>query len=411
MSKTIRRIDDLQPDVSNANKGTERGRYMVEASLRDVGAGRSIVVDKHGRVIAGNKTLEAWADVGGEIEVVRTDGKKLVVVQREDLDLSDDTGAARKLAYFDNRAGEVGLEWDAEELLASLNAGLDLSAMFHDDELDELLAELQKEEEVIEDAEPQIDKAAELQAKWGTATGQLWQLGEHRLICGDCTDPDVVARVMGGEKADMVFTDPPYNIAYNSSENPRCRKDNATIINDKMDAGEWEQFCEKIARLIASVTDGCVYVCHAPGPDGRVMAMSLDRVMHASTTIIWNKDRFTLGRGKYQNKYEPIWFGWVKSGERFTKKRDLANVWDIERPGVSEEHPTMKPVELVVMALEHASRVGDVVFEPFSGSGTTILACEATNRKARAIEISPAYTAVAIDRWATATGKTPVLVG
>lgn len=139
MSKKIQRLADLQPDATNANKGTPRGRGMVEASLREVGAGRSIVVDKAGNVIAGNKTLEAWADIGGEIEVVRTHGDKLVVVQREDLDLSDDTGAARKLAYYDNRAGEVGLEWDTERLLADLNAGVDLSGMFTTEELDNIL--------------------------------------------------------------------------------------------------------------------------------------------------------------------------------------------------------------------------------------------------------------------------------
>lgn len=146
MAKTIKRLDDLQPDTQNANKGTQRGRGMVEASLREVGAGRSILADKTGRIIAGNKTLDAWADIGGEIVVVPSDGTKLVVVQREDLDLDDPTGAARKMAYLDNRAGEVGLEWDAEQLLADMNAGLDLSALFRDDELDALLAEWGQED-------------------------------------------------------------------------------------------------------------------------------------------------------------------------------------------------------------------------------------------------------------------------
>lgn len=143
MSKSIKEVSDLTPDRTNANKGTQRGRGMVEASLRETGAGRSILADKMGRVIAGNKTLEAWVDIGGEIEVVRTTGDKLVVVQREDLDLSDDTGIARRLAYLDNRASEVGLEWDAEQLLADMQAGVDLSDLFRQDELDELLADLQ----------------------------------------------------------------------------------------------------------------------------------------------------------------------------------------------------------------------------------------------------------------------------
>lgn len=408
MSKTIQRVDDLQPDATNANKGTERGRYMVEASLREVGAGRSIVADKDGRIIAGNKTLEAWTEMGGEIEVIRTDGKRLVVVQREDLDLSDDTGAARKLAYYDNRAGEVGLEWDAEQLLADLQSGVDLSAMFHDDELDALLEGLKAEAEPVADVAPQVDKAEELRQKWQVETGQLWQLGEHRLICGDCTDAAVVTRVMGGEKADMVFTDPPYNIDYGQIKHPKFRQRH--IENDNLNDVDWAAFCELVIDAIEAVTDGCVYVCHAPGPDGRVLASMLDKRLHCSTTIIWNKDVFTLGRGKYQNKYEPIWFGWVKSGERFTEARNLTNVWDVARPKVSEEHPTMKPVELVVMALQHASRSGDSVFEPFSGSGTTIIACEQLGRKCRAVEISAAYTAVALERFLQATGKEPVLL-
>jgi len=158
MSKTIKGVADLRPDATNANKGTQRGRGMVEASLREVGAGRSILADREGRIIAGNKTLEAWVDIGGEIEVVRTNGDKLVVVQREDLDLSDDTGAARKLAYYDNRAGEVGLEWDAEQLLADLNAGVDLSGLFHDDELNELLSIVPDFAPVDASEQPRLDQ-------------------------------------------------------------------------------------------------------------------------------------------------------------------------------------------------------------------------------------------------------------
>lgn len=137
--KTLTKLSDLTPDMANANKGTERGRYMVEASLTETGAGRSIVADKDGRIIAGNKTLEAWAGMGGAVKIVETDGQELVVVQRTDLDLSDPKGKARKLAYYDNRAGQVGLEWDAEQLLADVNAGVDLAAMFKGAEIAEIL--------------------------------------------------------------------------------------------------------------------------------------------------------------------------------------------------------------------------------------------------------------------------------
>ena len=137
------KYDGIQPDRKNANKGTERGRYMVEASLRETGAGRSILLDKDGRIIAGNKTFEAASDIGLPVRVVETDGTELVAVKRTDLDLDDDTGTARKLAYYDNRASEISLSWDAEQMLADLGAGLDLSAMFRQDELDELIASAQ----------------------------------------------------------------------------------------------------------------------------------------------------------------------------------------------------------------------------------------------------------------------------
>jgi len=141
MSKQINNIADLTPDTGNANAGTQRGRYMVESSLRETGAGRSIVVDREGRIIAGNKTLEAWAEIDGEIEIVKTDGRRLVVVQREDLDLDDAEGLARKLSYYDNRAGEVGLDWDAEQVMADISAGVQLDGMFFKNEMDAILQE------------------------------------------------------------------------------------------------------------------------------------------------------------------------------------------------------------------------------------------------------------------------------
>lgn len=140
------KYDGITPDARNANRGTERGRYMVEASLRETGAGRSILLDKDGRIVAGNKTFEAASDIGLPVRIVETDGTELVAVKRTDLDLSDDTGMARKLAYYDNRSSETSLSWDAEQVLADLDAGLDLSAMFRQDELDALIDDIGKGE-------------------------------------------------------------------------------------------------------------------------------------------------------------------------------------------------------------------------------------------------------------------------
>lgn len=189
------KISDIRPDSRNANKGTQRGRYALETSLRKYGAGRSILLDKNGNIVAGNKTAEVAADVGiDDVLIVQTDGKQLVAVQRTDLDIDSPEG--RGLAYADNRVGEMSLDWDAAQILADLDAGVDLSDLWRKDELDELLADLQPKGEG--DAAPQIDRAEELRQQWGVELGQMWALGEHRLICGDCTDAATVARVMGG---------------------------------------------------------------------------------------------------------------------------------------------------------------------------------------------------------------------
>ena len=135
------------------------------------------------------------------------------------------------------------------------------------------------------------------------------------------------------------------------------------------------------------------------------MFTELDKALHCSTTVIWNKDRFTLGRGKYQNKYEPCWFGWVKSGAAFTDERTLTNVWDIQRPASSKLHPTMKPVELVENAISHASNAGAVVLDLFAGCGTTLIAAEKTGRVSRLMELDPKYADVIVQRWEAYTGN------
>lgn len=402
MAKSIKKLGDLRPDTGNANKGTPRGRGMVEASLREVGAGRSIVADREGRIIAGNKTLEAWVDIGGEIEVVRSDGKKLVVVQREDLDLSDDTGAARKLAYYDNRAGEVGLEWDAEQLFADMNAGLDLSTLFRDDELDALLADLMPKPEV-NDAGAQVDKAEELRQKWSVEAGQLWQLGEHRLICGDCTDADVVERVMQGEKADMVFTDPPYGVDYDGGLNEKKR---TKIEGDETG----DLYLPALKSLKSICADGApMYVWFAASV-GKPVYDAVDAIGYTvRAMIVWNKLDAHYGNfmAQYMQKHEPCLYI-VDGNASWIGPTNEVTVWDVKQPTVNEYHPTQKPVELAARAM--GNHKADIVADFFLGSGTTIIACEQLGRKCRAVEISPGYVGVALQRYFDATQKLPVLV-
>ena len=240
-----------------------------------------------------------------------------------------------------------------------------------------------------------------------TVLGDVWLLGRHRLMCGDSTSIDAVGRLMDGQKADMVFTDPPYNVDYG---NNKSSKDVVREIqNDNMTREDFQTFCAGFTLSITSFCSGCVYVFGPPGPDGRVMFTELDNAMHCSTTIVWNKDRFVLGRGKYQNKYEPCWFGWNGSGSSFVNDRKLTNVWDFPRPSSSKLHPTMKPVELVENAIGHASNVGGMVMDLFGGSGTTVIACEKTARDCRMMELDPKYCDVIIQRWQNFTGQTATL--
>jgi DNA modification methylase len=400
MAKKIVDIADLKPDVRNANKGTQRGRGMVEASLREVGAGRSIVTDKDGRVIAGNKTLEAAADIGLKIRVVETTGQELVVVQRNDLDLSDDTGPARKLAYYDNRAGETGLAWDAEVLLADLNNGVDLSGMFNADELDVLLDGL-IEKEPMQPAEAQTDKAAELQKLWGTSLGQIWQLGKHRLACGDCTDKATVERLMIGERAKFTFSDPPYGKNYQSNMRQKTQKFEVLQNDESIDS----LFVDNINLF----TDGWVIVCTSWDFcfEWRNSLMSLGEMQNM---IIWDKGGGYLGDLEHSlgTDYE-IMFAFNR-GAKIKGKR-IGSVWRINKDLPSDYlHATQKPVELPAQAIECFSSKNDIVYDPFAGSAPVLIACEQLNRQCRAVEISEAYCAVILQRWSDSTGQTPVLI-
>ncbi len=378
-----RKLSDLIPDHANANKGTERGRSALEASLRQYGAGRSILIDKNGRIISGNKTAEAAADIGlDNVIIIQTDGKQIVAVQRTDLDI--DSAEGRGLAYADNRVGQISLEWDAEQMLADLNAGVDLSSLWRQDELDEMLADLQPKG-TEGDTEPQIDRAEELRQLWNTAPGQLWQLGEHRLICGDCTDAATVARVMGEERADILISDPPYGIGYKYD----THDDSSNEQNQDLIMRAWELGPEAKAW-----TCGLMNLSRDLGwnPDAKVLC--------------WHKGFAQAGNGLGgASTWEPVLVAGVKGG---TLPNDYLHFGTDRIEGLRDLHSCPKPVALFGHLIEHLA--GAIVFDPFSGSGTTLIACENLGRRCRAVEISPGYVAVALERFHQHSGKLPVLI-
>ncbi len=406
----VQKLDELIPDRKNANKGTQYGLKLLDDSLRKYGAGRSILVDKHGVIIAGNKTAERAMDLKIEdVIVVKTDGTQLVAVQRTDLDLETDE-QARKLAYADNKVGEVDLEWDADALFNDIEAGLDLSDMFTDNELIDIIGE-RMNGGTPDDVEPQIDRAEALRERWGVRSGQLWQLGEHRLICGDCTDEAVVARLMDGESADMIFTDPPYNVA---SESRNYAADRSKAMNDLKNA-EWDKdfdIGELFPILENVMSENCaVYVCTSQWLVQQIWKW-MWKWSDFCSYVIWCKPNpmpsLSMRHWTWATEIIPYAVR-GKHISNFPKGEHALNWWNIAK-SKETEHPTEKQIEVPERAIRFSSNEGMVVFDGFLGSGTTLIACERLNRKCRAIEVSAGYTAVAIQRWVDVTGGTPVIL-
>jgi DNA modification methylase len=387
-------IETLSPDPANVRKHGQRNMDAIKASLRRFGQQKPIVVDAKGIVLAGNGTLAAARDLGWrEIQIVRTE-------------LTGSQATAFGIA--DNRSAELA-EWDEKlaDVLASLKAedfpleeiGFDL------DELEALKPEVKSDAY----AEPQIDKAEELRAKWGVELGQVWQLGEHRITCGDSTSAEVVKRLLGEEKPHLMVTDPPYGVEYDASWRKQAMPDTnpgktggmwGKVSND--DKADWREAWALFPGDVA-------YVWHA-GNMAHIVAQSLLACdLHMRAQIIWAKHQFVIGRGDYHPHHEPCWYA-VRKGAtgHYNGDRTQSTLWEIDKPKKSETgHSTQKPIECMERPIRNNSKPGELVYEPFSGSGTTIIACERTGRKCRAIELNPAYVAVAIQRWADATGKEP----
>jgi site-specific DNA-methyltransferase (adenine-specific) len=269
------------------------------------------------------------------------------------------------------------------------------------------------------DAEPQLERAAELQAAWGTALGQTWKLGKHLLLCADATKHESFRRLFAGEAYTLLVTDPPYGVAYadkNAFLNRRGRGNRiqTPIAND-------HHTPEVMARLWVEAF-GCARPCAAPGasyyvtgPQGGELLFGLLGALRTAGfplrhMLIWAKNNHVLGRCDYHYKHEPILYGWLEGGHRFLGGHSETSVWEIDRPHKSDLHPTTKPLELFARAMRNNSVRGDIVADIFAGSGTAIIAAEQLDRCCRAMEIDPGYVAVSLQRYQDATGQPPTLV-
>jgi DNA modification methylase len=387
-------VDRPIPYEGNPRVISEAAVEKVALSISEYGWRQPIVVDEADVIIAGHTRLRAAQKLGLETVPVHV-ATGLTQAQ------------VKGLRLMDNRAAEES-GWDDSLLVAELDELLALDFDLAYAGFEEDLGELFASGEALGLAGHGADDGDELPAAEAfpvSRPGDLWVCGPHRVLCGNATVAEDVATLLGSETAAMCVTDPPFNVAIGKDSNPKHRQRRG-LVNDDLPATDFAQFLERLAQLLAERVAGDVYcfmgASEWPALDGAMRAAGL----HHSATIIWVKDAFVLGRSKYHRRYEPIWYGWRASAtSSYAAGRDQDDVWEFARPRKSEEHPTMKPVPLVRRAIVNSSGEGDLVFDPFLGSGTTMVACDHTNRACRGIDIDPAYVDVAVRRWQQLSGE------
>lgn len=385
----------------------------TKGSLEDLGWIKSVIVNRRSSPEWGqDQNVETMVD--GHLRVtlaLREGDDTLVPVEYVDLSPNEERIALLVLDPISALA-----ETDKLQLKTIMQ-----DIQVRDESLQAMLDELAKKHGLDlskpggEDPGPELDRAGELQAKWGTADGQLWILGNHRILCGDATSDEVMNRLMGDFRAQLIWTDPPYGVNYGA----KLKADNAqgykvrTIQNDDMTPDALEAMIRQVLQNCSacSVPGGAVYVAC---PAGELLPYFLNAFRGSGFVfhwgLVWMKDQIVLGRGDYHFQHENMLYGWKDDGAHyFTDNRKQSSVFEYDRPKKSEEHPTMKPVELVEHMIQNSSQRGKIVLDPFMGSGTTIIACERVDRQGRGIEINPAYLAVTLERWSQMTGKSPEL--
>lgn len=382
----------LIPYARNARTHSPEQVAQIAASIVEFGFTNPILAGSDGVIVAGHGRLAAAQKLGlATVPVVVLD--HLTPTQR------------RALIIADNRIAE-NAGWDEALLrieMADLqDADFDLSLTgFDADALAELMAgdEPQGEGQTDDDAVPDVAETPVSQP------GDVWLLGGHRLLCGDSTVAESYDRVLDGEPVDMVFTDPPYNVNYANSAKDKMRGKDRAILNDNLGDGFYDFLLAALTPTVAHCRGG-IYVAMSSSELDVLQAAFRAAGGKWSTFIIWAKNTFTLGRADYQRQYEPILYGWPEGAQRhWCGDRDQGDVWNIKKPQKNDLHPTMKPVELVERAIRNSSRPGNVVLDPFGGSGTTLIAAEKSGRLARLIELDPKYVDVIVRRWQEWAGK------
>lgn len=380
--------DQLKPYAKNAKLHTDDQVEQIKRSIEEFGFNDPIAVWHEDEIIEGHGRLLAVMEMP-EIETVP-------IIRLDEL-----TDEQRRAYMLVHNKLTMNTDFDFELLDSELDEiiDIDMSEFGFDIEIED-----DEPEEIIDD---EVPEEVETRCK----LGDIWQLGNHRLICGDSTSIEQIDRLMNGEYADMVFTDPPWNVNYGAQQNHPSWKARQ-IMNDSMTTDEFKEFMYNAFKAMNNASKaGCMtYVVMSAQEWGNMMLTLAENDYHWSSTIIWNKDQLVLSRKDYHTKYEPIWYGWKNGESRLCplEDRKQCDVWDFERPKRSDEHPTMKPVPLVARAITNSSKKGNNVLDLFGGSGTTLIACEQTGRKCFMSELDPKYCDVIIQRWENFTGKKAV---
>lgn len=378
MEIIYKKVQELIPYVNNSRTHSEEQVNQICASINEFGFTNPLLIDEKDSIIAGHGRLLA--------------SKKLGMEEVPCIVLEGLTEAQKKAYIIADNKMALNAGWDEEllkielENLKELDFDLELTG-FNVDELDDILGKNEEEQEIIEDEVPEVPE--EPKAK----IGDIYQLGNHRLMCGDSTSKEDVAKLMNGVKADMVFTDPPYNIAYSGI------KDKRTIENDKMSDDDFVEFLENSIMKCDTA-----YVCCSWQYEHLFKKAMTNIGMQPKAMIIWNKVNPAQHLDKYFKQHEIIFYYGKFGGEKTIR----GDIWECKRQK-NTVHPTMKPIELIAMALGD-NKDKEIVYDGFGGSGSTLIACEQLNRKCYMMELDPHYIDVIIQRWENFTGKKAVLI-
>ncbi len=395
-------VDKLIPYARNSRTHNDEQIAQIMASIKEFGFTNPILIGSDNVIIAGHGRLLAAQRLGmTEVPVIVL--PNLTETQR------------RALVIADNRIA-LNAGWDEKMLALEIgelkDEDFDLTNLgFTDDEL----KALENFGEIQDTGNTEDDEVPEAPVEPISKHGDVWQLGNHRLMCGDTTMIDDFKKLMQNDVADMIFTDPPYNVNYGATMKDKLRYHTSpnhgrTIMNDNL-GEDFEQFLYDACTNMLMYCQGAAYVCMSSSELHTLYSAFVKAGGKWSTFIIWAKNTFTLGRADYQRQYEPILYGWVNDKPHYwCGDRNQADVWEYNKPQHNDLHPTMKPVELVERAINNSSKIGDIVLDGFGGSGTTLIACEKTGRVARLMELDPKYCDVIVKRWEDWTGKKAVLL-